>query len=69
SNKTTPHVHKTYDMIPTLFAVLSANSTQDCGPKTSDGIPIPATFSIGTQVLQEVLICDGEEYVHLTPDE
>lgn len=50
ANKTTPHVHHTYDMIPTMFTIIPPNSAHDCGPKSPDGVPIPVSLSITTQV-------------------
>lgn len=36
-------------MVPTLFAM---NAAHDCGPKSPDGLPIPASLLDNTQVLR-----------------
>lgn len=51
TSKIHPHVHNKYDMVPVLFTVVPHNCAHDIGPMTLDGTPIPASFSVSTQVL------------------
>ena len=44
------HSHASNDMVPTLFTVIPAHAAHDFGPQTSQGIAIPSSISIGTDV-------------------
>lgn len=55
-NKSDPHVHRKYDMVPVAFTTIPANCAHDFGPTSPEGLPIPATFSITTQVLYRFIL-------------